>query len=297
MILDKFSLYQQYLENFHFKNQKIGIFDLVTSSFRIEKILNKIFPNKNFVGFYWFVSALNKVNLVHTYSNIYKGNNEYKIIDFLEFFITAPEFSASSINEDLSFKRKSNYYESSHINIYKQFILKEELAFSKDLLETFGTFEVEFEYEVLKHHIEFFQYKFDFQDIMEFFCLYKAFDDASLRYIPVINLHPKTLFGAPERVKNHLAYKLGSSLVAAKSFKSFVLLPLRLIFICFGHLIDMRIKKFHKLPPLEAYADYLESLKYKKHLSYRLGSALLNNPLTFAFKISQIYREYKGEKQ
>ncbi|WP_416862634.1 hypothetical protein, partial [Helicobacter ganmani] len=79
-------------------------------------------PNKNFVGFYWFVSALNKVNLVHTYSNIYKGNNEYKIIDFLEFFITAPEFSASSINEDLSFKRKSNYYESSHINIYKQFI-------------------------------------------------------------------------------------------------------------------------------------------------------------------------------
>ncbi|WP_301008290.1 HAD-IA family hydrolase [Helicobacter sp. UBA3407] len=255
------------------------------------------YPNKNFVGFYWFVSALNKVNLVHTYSNIYKGNNEYKIIDFLEFFITAPEFSASSINEDLSFKRKSNYYESSHINIYKQFILKEELAFSKDLLETFGTFEVEFEYEVLKHHIEFFQYKFDFQDIMEFFCLYKAFDDASLRYIPVINLHPKTLFGAPERVKNHLAYKLGSSLVAAKSFKSFVLLPLRLIFICFGHLIDMRIKKFHKLPPLEAYADYLESLKYKKHLSYRLGSALLNNPLTFAFKISQIYREYKGEKQ
>jgi hypothetical protein len=30
-----------------------------------------------------------------------------------------------------------------------------------------------------------------------------------------------------------------------------------------------------KLPPLESYPDYQEALKYKNHLSYKLGEALI----------------------
>lgn len=30
-----------------------------------------------------------------------------------------------------------------------------------------------------------------------------------------------------------------------------------------------------KLPKLESYADYKEALKYKEHLSFKLGSALI----------------------
>lgn len=119
-------------------------------------------------------------------------------------------------------------------------------------------------------------------------------------YYQNIALKPK---GAVDRVKNHLAYRLGFAIIQAKSPLKALMLPLSLIQILLTHKFELRVLntlyRFHSelLPPaLEDYADYEEALETKKHLSYRLGEALRKNPLSFPFKIGQIYREYKEAK-
>ena len=113
------------------------------------------------------------------------------------------------------------------------------------------------------------------------------------------NTYKKPL-GAVERVKGHLAYKLGAAILGAKCPYRALTLPFRLIRIIKEHrfeksVLEVLYKQDSSLKPLslESYGDYYEALKYKKHLSYRLGEALLKNPLTFLFRIPGIYRSFK----
>ncbi|WP_104722618.1 glycosyltransferase family 2 protein [Helicobacter mesocricetorum] len=110
--------------------------------------------------------------------------------------------------------------------------------------------------------------------------------------------------GAIERVKNHLAYKLGKAIINAKSPLKILKLPFTLIKIIQTHKFESKVLKTlyktHpqlKLPALENYADYEEALKVKEHLSYRLGEAMLKNPLTFPFKVVSIYGDYKRGRE
>ena len=112
-------------------------------------------------------------------------------------------------------------------------------------------------------------------------------------------LRAKTL-GAGKRIKGQLAYKLGSAIMGAKTPLRILTLPFRLFKIRQKHALEQRILKVIyaanpqlKPPPLECYDDYKKALRYKQHLSYRLGEALLKNPLSFPFKIPLIYKNYK----
>ena len=75
-------------------------------------------------------------------------------------------------------------------------------------------------------------------------------------------------------------------------------IPLEFLFYLFDTYIDKRISLIYPEAniPLEHYGDYHDSLKYKNHLAYRLGSAFLQKPLTFIFKIPSIYKAYKLKK-
>lgn len=99
-------------------------------------------------------------------------------------------------------------------------------------------------------------------------------------------------FGAVNRVKNQLSYKLGNTLLQAKSPLKILKLPFRLIKLILEHILD---KNNPALKPnaLENYRDYEEALGVKEHLSYKLGEALLKNPFTFVFKINKIYKDFK----
>lgn len=108
--------------------------------------------------------------------------------------------------------------------------------------------------------------------------------------------------GAVDRIKNQLSYKLGSEIVKAKNPIKIIKLPFRLISIINRYKFEQRVLSiFYKLNPdlkplpLESYGDYYEALKYKEHLSYKLGHALIKNPFSFAFKIYNINhsRRYK----
>ncbi|MGJ0159208.1 hypothetical protein ACP0SI_09165 [Campylobacter coli] len=86
-----------------------------------------------------------------------------------------------------------------------------------------------------------------------------------------------------QRVQNQLSYKLGQAMIAnSKSMLGYIRMPFVLSYIKDKHkqeqkLYQEKIKKDPslKLPPLESYPDYKEALKFKNHLSYKLGEALI----------------------
>ncbi|MCX2683304.1 glycosyltransferase family 2 protein [Campylobacter sp. MIT 21-1685] len=110
--------------------------------------------------------------------------------------------------------------------------------------------------------------------------------------------------GAVERVQNHLAFKLGMALLEAKTLSKALRLFYTLYTITKKHRFEQKVlqvlyKKMPHLKPLslELYRDYSRALAVKKYLSYRLGEALVKNPLSFAFKIYPIYKSYKKERK
>ncbi|WP_233704113.1 hypothetical protein [Helicobacter mesocricetorum] len=97
------------------------------------------------------------------------------------------------------------------------------------------------------------------------------------------SLYQTPLLSASSRLKSHLAYKLGEAMIDnSKSLLGYIRMPYVLSYIKDKHNKEQKqyqekIKKNPKLklPPLESYSDYKESLKIKTTLSYKLGEALI----------------------
>ena len=85
---------------------------------------------------------------------------------------------------------------------------------------------------------------------------------------------PEAYYGAAERVKSELAYRIGEKMVKARKPKDIIALPLVLI----KEYQNYEIKKedFYDLPDIKEYNDFDEGRKVKEHLSYRIGSLFLN---------------------
>ena len=80
-------------------------------------------------------------------------------------------------------------------------------------------------------------------------------------------------YGAAERVKQDLPYRLGATMVShSKSTKDLAKLPLALM----KEYRQFQKDEHKELPPVEAYQDAHEAEKVKKHLSYRLGKTLVD---------------------
>ncbi|MBZ7942969.1 sugar transferase, partial [Campylobacter sp. W0045] len=88
---------------------------------------------------------------------------------------------------------------------------------------------------------------------------------------------------AKARIQNQLSYKLGQAMIEnSKSILGYIRMPYVLSYIKDKHkqeqkIYQEKIKKDPslKLSPLESYPDYNEALKFKEHLSYKLGQALI----------------------
>ena len=92
--------------------------------------------------------------------------------------------------------------------------------------------------------------------------------------IDVIQHQKQAYYNAADRIKNDLPYRLGSTLVKSKSFKNTILLPVTL---CREYIDYKSIEsELINLPPISSQTDILESEKIKRHLSYKVGNALVD---------------------
>lgn len=110
-----------------------------------------------------------------------------------------------------------------------------------------------------------------------------------------ILIQEKQYYGAENRVKQQLSYRLGSIIILkSKSFISILTLPFSL------YIETRKFKKEKKkvLPPISTYVDADKGEKVKKHLSYKLGKTLIetNYPIgifKLPFRLKKVYNEFK----
>lgn len=91
------------------------------------------------------------------------------------------------------------------------------------------------------------------------------------------------LLGAVEHVKSTLEYRLGYAVVHSKSPVAWIKLPFTLYGIVKSHRFNQAVHSVmsnidptYKTLPLNQYDDYQEAIKAKQHLSYRVGTKLIN---------------------
>ena len=118
---------------------------------------------------------------------------------------------------------------------------------------------------------------------------------------------------AKQRIHNHLSYKLGKAMIEnSKSILGYIRMPYVLSYIKEQHNKEQKqyqeqIKKNPslKLPKLESYKDYKETLKEKECFTYKLGEALMKADKTWYkggyvklwFEAKRLKREYREKRR
>lgn len=115
--------------------------------------------------------------------------------------------------------------------------------------------------------------------------------------------HPRRYYGAADRVKRQLSYRLGALMISrSNSFSGWLGMPTALLSEARRYKQDKLSREGEKLPPLSQYADAHEGERVKRHLSYRLGATLLANyrsPIGWVklpWLMRQQVREFKRER-
>lgn len=193
------------------------------------------------------------------YSNcIYAGNSAKKIKDDIFWDRTDPyvlKFDDEKIKKNSYMHKEDFKYKFEKDKFLNPALIEKKLQNLKSSQE-----KLEFVYDYIYNNT----YKnrfalFENCDISN--TLYK---DTSKVQFKDLKFDKKLKLGACEKIQQKLAYKLGNALI--KNSKN-----LKLIFILY------KIKKEHvqENVDLKIYNDYEKALKYKNHLSYKLGSALI----------------------
>ncbi len=118
-----------------------------------------------------------------------------------------------------------------------------------------------------------------------------------------INYQNKKIYGADERIKQQLSYRLGTVIIEkSKSFSGMIFLPITLLSVKKAFNAEKK-GQINTLPPLNSYADKHDAQRIKKHLSYRLGHATIltmKSPfglVKLPFILRKVYREFKKESE
>lgn len=92
-----------------------------------------------------------------------------------------------------------------------------------------------------------------------------------------------TYYGAAERVKQQLSYRLGATMIAqSRSVGGWLRMPFALNAEFKRFKQDQAARANQKLPPIAQYRDAHEAERVKQHLSYRLGARMIANSKTLS---------------
>ena len=112
---------------------------------------------------------------------------------------------------------------------------------------------------------------------------------------------PPRLYGAAERIKQQLSYRLGAKMIEnSRSLLGILSMPFSIASVVSEYHKDMKARGDKKLPPIHTYADAHEAPRVKQHLSYMLGECMLNTykkPLGTLRLPSAIFKTIKAFKQ
>jgi len=110
-------------------------------------------------------------------------------------------------------------------------------------------------------------------------------------------------YGAAERVKNQLSYRLGAKMIEnSRSFGGWVSMPAALVRETRQFRRDFAKRAGQKLPPISHYADAHDAERVKKHLSYRLGRVMVEKSrspiglVTLPLALRRAVKEYRRDR-
>ncbi|HEC1753592.1 TPA: HAD-IA family hydrolase [Campylobacter lari] len=298
----KLSQYHKYLDGFGIASNKLGLFDISANSFSSMKIFKNYFSSSvNIIGYYWNVS---NNSLKNTFK--YKAFNElsYFLDHYMisELLITSNEYPVKDIS-DKKFNFIVNKHEGVRVSIVDQ-ILVSEIKFAKKILDAFGDFKIDLDNSTLIDYLNNFTNNLDFEDRYYLENIYQAVNEDHTKYIKLHFEEKKDMqsycennnkkpLGAVLKIKMQLSYKLGYAIVNSKKVSDILKLPFILISIVIAHRYQKKICNFL---PLEEYEDYLEAYRVQQHLSYKIGNALIRNPLKFLFTFNKIIKDFNSKK-
>lgn len=226
-----------------------------------------------------FASCLLHLNASHyDIQHWYKIESEYLIqtnikgVFFYDFHISPQHLYnlAAQVLEELSLKGKLQAFKDKPLKMHRLKVPPVKLYAKKYELEK--KYNVNFTLEQVALHLDT-QESFinDFSQIKNLF--------------PTQNVQtpPNKPSGAVARVKNHLAYKFGQSLIInSKSILGWIRMFYVLSYIKEQHTREQKAYEESiknnpslKLPPIETLSDYNEALQIKEYLSYKLGEAFI----------------------
>lgn len=108
-------------------------------------------------------------------------------------------------------------------------------------------------------------------------------ENQQLKQKPVASAQPAwpAHYGAADRVKRQLSYRLGATMIAqSRSFIGLLAMPWALLRQVREFKRDKTAQGEVQLPPIKDYADAHDAERVKQHLSYRLGAAMVANSRT-----------------
>jgi hypothetical protein len=115
---------------------------------------------------------------------------------------------------------------------------------------------------------------------------------------------PPAPVGAAERVKSHLSYRLGATMVQhSGSLGGWLRMPFALVRVTRQYRREHQARASVKLPPLHQYRDAQEAERVKRHLSYRLGQTLVQHAttpvgwLSLPFALQREVRDFRLQRQ
>jgi len=110
---------------------------------------------------------------------------------------------------------------------------------------------------------------------------YYFIENKNLLQIKQKYIDSNTYYGAANRIKNRLSYRLGATMLKqSHSVGGWLGMPWALLSESKKFKNEKPLRDASKLPPISKYKDAIEAEKAKKHLSYRLGKAMIENTNT-----------------
>lgn len=120
---------------------------------------------------------------------------------------------------------------------------------------------------------------------------------------PAKPAQPPAPYGAADRVKQQLSYRLGSKMIErSRTLGGWLGMPFALMGVARQYKRELPQRKATKQVPIEKYRDAYEAERVKQHLSYRLGTVLLKhgkNPLRWPalpFALQQARKAWRSQQ-